>query len=206
MNMKKFAGAFLAATMLFGAAPVFAADQSPVPGEIVKVPVEGTGIDSLPAGDATTEINGETVTLVKKDLDDKVAAEVDTAEKVFDILDKAGYKPAAGTTVVIAGADYSLEGKKVDSSIVVDFATQFAPNSTVYVMHKGENGWEVIEAKVAADGTVTAKLNGLSPVVIAQIKKMSDGSVVVLEKDATGTKTTTPAKADTTKKSPNTGF
>lgn len=73
-------------------------------------------------------------------------------------------------------------------------------------MHKGENGWEVIEAKVAADGTVTAKLNGLSPVVIAQIKKMSDGSVVVLEKDATGTKTTTPAKADTTKKSPNTGF
>lgn len=206
MNMKKLAGAFLAATMLFGAAPVFAADQSPVPGEIVKVPVEGTGIESLPAADATTKVDGETVTLVKKDLDDKVAAEVDTAEKVFDILDKAGYKPAAGTTVVIAGADYSLEGKKVDSSIVVDFATQFAPNSTVYVMHKGENGWEVIEAKVAADGTVTAKLNGLSPVVIAQIKKMSDGSVVVLEKDATGTKTTTPAKADTTKKSPNTGF
>lgn len=206
MNMKKLAGACLAATMLFSAAPVFAADNSSTAGDIVEIPVQGTGIDTLPAPDGTAPIGKDKVTLVKKDLDEKVAAEVDTAEKVFGILEKAGYKPQAGTTVVIAGADYSVEGKEIVGDVVASFATEFAPNSTVYVMHKTKNGWEVLPVKVAADGTVTATLDGLSPVVIAQIKKMSDGSVVVLEKTD---EVNTPVKSTSTKtvkKSPNTGF
>ncbi len=213
MNMKKIAGACLAATMMFGAAPVFAADNSSTAGDVIEYPVEQ-------APNATGTVNGEKVDIVKDTLDEETAKEVDTNEKVLGILADAGYKAPEGATVVVVGADYNaqIDDKEVSLKEKVELAfdmsgTEFKPGEPVYVMHKMANGeWEVIASYVNAKGEVVVEVNGLSPIVIAKV--MSNGEVVAVEyeapaKDSTKAPVKTPAKTtktSTAKKSPNTGF
>lgn len=211
MNMKKFAGAFLAATMLFGAAPVFAeGDPSSKPSDVEKPTLEYPVAD---APDATTDlkVNGKDVEIVKDALDEETLKELDTDKKVLDILADAGYKAPAGATVVVVGAEYDakVEGKDIDLKDKVEIAfkmagTEFKAGEPVYVMHKMANGeWEVIASYVNSKGEVVVELNGLSPVVIAKV--MSNGEVVKVDYTAPAAAATT-TKTNTTKKSPNTGF
>lgn len=213
MNMKKFAGAFLAATMLFGAAPVFAeGDPSSKPSDVEKPTLEYPVPD---APDATTDlkVNGKDVEIVKDALDEETLKELDTDKKVLDILADAGYKAPAGATVVVVGADYDakVDGKDINLKDKVEIAfnmagTEFKAGEPVYVMHKMANGeWEVIASYVNSKGEVVVELNGLSPVVIAKV--MSNGEVVKVDYTApAAAATTTKTNTNTTKKSPNTGF
>lgn len=213
MNMKKLAGAFLAATMLFGAAPVFAeGDPSSKPSDVEKPTLEYPVPD---APDATTDlkVDGKDVDIVKDALDEETLKEVDTDKKVLDILADAGYKAPAGATVVVVGADYDakVEGEDIDLKGKVELAfdmtdTEFKAGEPVYVLHKMANGeWEVIASYVNSKGEVVVELNGLSPVVIAKV--MSNGEVVKVDYTApAAAATTTKTKTNTTKKSPNTGF
>lgn len=206
--MKKLAGAFLAATMLFGAAPVFAADDSSSTPSDIEYPVEK-------APDATTDlkVDGKDVDIVKDALDEETLKEVDTDKKVLDILADAGYKAPAGATVVVVGADYDakVDGEDIDLKGKVELAfdmtgTEFKAGEPVYVLHKMANGeWEVIASYVNSKGEVVVELNGLSPVVIAKV--MSNGEVVKVDYTApAAAATTTKTNTNTTKKSPNTGF
>lgn len=211
MNMKKIAGACLAASMLFSAAPVFAADDSSTGNDVIKYPVEE-------APEATTDatVNGEKVEIVKDALDEETAKEVDTDEKVLGILADAGYKAPEGATVVVVGADYNAElnDKEISLKGKIELAfnmngTEFKPGEPVYVLHKMDNGeWEVIASYVNSKGEVVVKVNGLSPIVIAKV--MSNGEVVAVEYEAPAKDSTkAPVKTtstSTTKKSPNTGF
>lgn len=211
MNMKKIAGACLAATMLFSAAPVFAAeDPSSTGNDVIEYPVE-----KAPEATGTLE-NGEKVDIVKDALDAETAKEVDTDEKVLGILADAGYKAPEGATVVVVGADYNAEinDKEVSLKDKIQLAfdmngTEFTPGTPVYVMHKMDNGeWEVIASYVNEKGEVVVEVNGLSPIIIAKV--MSNGEVVAVEYEAPAKDSTkAPVKTtstSTTKKSPNTGF
>lgn len=85
---------------------------------------------------------------------------------------------------------------------------------TIYVLHQTADGtWEVLEGKAVVEGdgyrrvSVTVTMTGFSPV--AFIKVMSNGEVVVLDKNEVPTQKVEPTDAKTTtvtvKKSPKTG-
>ncbi|TGY65612.1 hypothetical protein [Dubosiella muris] len=210
--MKKLAGACLAATMLFSAAPVFAADNSSTAGDVDKSPTLTYPADKAPSASTDAKVDGKDVEIVKENLDEATLKEVDTNEKVLGILADAGYKAPAGATVVVAGAEYDaqVDGKDVTLKEKVEIAfnmagTEFKAGEPVFVMHKMANGeWEVIASYVNSKGEVVVELNGLSPVVIAKV--MSNGEVVKVDYEAPAAGTTTKTSTKTVKKSPNTGF
>lgn len=225
MKLNKIACAFVAAAMMFTSAPIMAADNSPAPGDVITYPTEA----DVPTAGSDYTVNGVQVEIVKDQLDEAVKEEVDTPEKVIDIIKDAGFNVPANSTVVVTGGEYyaEIDDTEVDVDgkiqMVFDMAgTDFAIGQSVFVLHKMHNGeWEVIQTVVNDKGEVVATFNGLSPVVIAKV--MSDGTVKPTNPSVTpsekpslpnaGTGTAKPAEntaAQTTKKavktSPSTAF
>ncbi|WP_323090069.1 hypothetical protein [Allobaculum sp. JKK-2023] len=188
MKMKKLACALAAAAMMFTSAPVFAADNSPVPGDVtITYPTEA----EVPGASSDYTVDGVKVEIVKSELSEDAAKDVDTPEKVIDLIQNAGFTVPSGSTVVVTGGEYSAEidDSKVDVNghieMVINMAgTEFAIGQSVFVLHQMKNGeWEVIQTVVNSNGDVVATLNGLSPVVIAKV--MTDGTVKPTEPSTT---------------------
>ncbi len=195
MKMKKLACAFAAAAMMFTSAPVFAADNSPVPGDVITYPTEA----NVPTASTTYEHDGQKVEIVKEELNAEDAKDVDTPEKVVDLIEGAGFTLPANSTVVVTGGEYFAEvnDQEVDVNgqipMIFDLAGKdYAAGQSVFVLHKMHNGeWEVIQATVDANYQVAVSLNGLSPVVIAKV--MTDGTVKPVEPSTTPDKPVTPS-------------
>lgn len=67
--------------------------------------------------------------------------------------------------------DVKYIGIKAFKTISVTFRPAgVTGNDTVFVLHKGVNGWEVVPSTVAWDGTVTATFTDLSPVAIVTLR------------------------------------
>ena len=200
MKMKKFACALAAAAMMFTSAPVFAADNSPVPGDVtITYPTEA----EVPSASSDYTVDGVKVEIVKEELSEDAAKDVDTPEKVIDLIQNAGFTVPSGSTVVVTGGEYSAEidDSKVDVNgniqMVINMAgTEFAIGQSVFVLHQMKNGeWEVIQTVVNSNGDVVATLNGLSPVVIAKV--MTDGTVKPTEPSTTPDTPSTDTKKPT---------
>lgn len=216
MKMKKLACAFAAAAMMFTSAPVFAADNSPVPGDVtITYPTTA----DVPTATTDYTVDGVKVEIVKEEMKAEDAKDVDTPEKVVDIIKDAGYTLPANATVVVTGGEYFAEinDNEVDVNGKIQMAfdlagKNFAAGESVFVLHKMHNGeWEVIQTTVNANFEVVVSLNGLSPVVIAKV--MTNGSVKPVEpsttpstdaKAPTNTSTTTTTKTEAVKTSPST--
>ena len=198
MKMKKLACAFVAAAMMFTSAPVFAADNSPVPGDVITYPTEA----EVPTASTTYEHDGQKVEIVKEELNAEDAKDVDTPEKVVDLIEGAGFTLPANSTVVVTGGEYFAEvnDEEIDVNgqipMIFDLAGKdYAAGQSVFVLHKMKNGeWEVIQATVDANYQVSVALNGLSPVVIAKV--MTDGTVKPVEPSTTPDKPVTPSTTD----------
>ncbi|MBF0579886.1 hypothetical protein IM774_08870 [Erysipelotrichaceae bacterium RD49] len=198
MKMKKLACAFAAAAMMFTSAPVFAADNSPVPGDVITYPTQA----EVPTATTDYTVNGQKVEIVKTEMDANDAKDVDTPEKVVDLIEGAGFTLPANATVVVTGGEYFAEvnDQEVDVNgqipMIFDLAGKdYAAGQSVFVLHKMKNGeWEVIQATVDANYQVSVALNGLSPVVIAKV--MTDGTVKPVEPSVTPDKPVTPSTTD----------
>lgn len=67
--------------------------------------------------------------------------------------------------------DVKYIGIKAFKTISVTFRPAgVTGNDTVFVLHKGVNGWEVVPSTVEWDGTVTATFTDLSPVAIVTLR------------------------------------
>lgn len=208
MKMKKLACAFAATAMMLTSIPIYAADDSPVPGDVRRTSPTETDV---PTASSDYTVDGVKVEIIKEELDKDAVKDVDTPEKVIDLIKNAGYTVPNGSTVVVTGGDYFAEinDKKVDINDQIQMAfnmadTDFAIGQSVFVLHQMKNGeWEVIQTVVNNNGDVIATLNGLSAVVIAKV--MTDGTVKPAQSSTTtpgkttNTATTTTASTTTTK-------
>lgn len=122
---------------------------------------------------------------ISKEVED-VLMDIDAVNEIFR---EAGYKGKADrdvTVYYIAAGDLTLEGAEVPAggvdipfTISKDEAKQ---GDTIYVMHQKNDGtWEILEGVVGGNNEITIHFNSLSPV--AFVKMMSDGSVIVLDKE-----------------------
>lgn len=204
MKLIKFGSAALAATMAFSAAPVFAADNSPIQGDVNKRP----GVTEATVDGIKIEVTDSAIT------DEKVLEVVNDEQKVKDILKENGYKVPTGATVVVLGeGDYSYEvnGKPEELKKAVEMSFDAAnlaakDGDQVFVLHLKHDGkWEVISA-VVEKGIIKVTLDGLSPVAFYKVVDEKTGKVVEITKEeaAKAGVNTTTAKVE--KKSPNTGI
>lgn len=207
--------------------------------------IMGATVEEKDGNKLTVSTYGE----LKKDVIDTLQDE----EKVKDILTDAGYIVKDDQNVVVIGVgdiqlhdletyeDIEVPEGGVDLTLNIGWGGDdwigaeelegIKDGDTLYILHQKADGtWEVLEGTAVIENQngfkaykVAAHFDSLSPVAV--IKIMSDGEVVVLDKDNTvkGTITTTPAqnskgdsvkskgdsvkvvKTTTVKKSPKTG-
>ncbi len=191
------------------------------PAQTTPIYAYGTGKDA----------NGVTVNLQLNAVSEDVQKVLEDETAVKNILTDAGYNvPENSSVVLLAMGDYKMTNPYQDISagaemtfnlgyVYGEYGSANSDNlkdlnngDTIYLLHQKADGtWEVIEGTVAIDQygnyMVNATMTGFSP--IGFIKVMSNGQVVVMDKNEnvvkqvnsnTGTTTTVTAK-----KSPKTG-
>lgn len=191
------------------------------PAQTIPIYAYGTGKDA----------NGVTVNLQLNAVSEDVQKVLEDETAVKNILTDAGYNvPENSSVVLLAMGDYKMTNPYQDISagaemtfnlgyVYGEYGSANSDNlkdlnngDTIYLLHQKADGtWEVIEGTVAIDQygnyMVNATMTGFSP--IGFIKVMSNGQVVVMDKNEnvvkqvnsnTGTTTTVTAK-----KSPKTG-
>lgn len=177
MSKKKFFSAILAASMFLGAAPIMAADGSSTPSDVT------TPASTVPAG--TASVDGQEASIQASALSTDVADQVNTPEKLSAVLAAAGFDVPADFAFYTAGGNYYalVDGAEtpVDGLVDVTFKlnpAQFEPGTEVYVMqYTGPytravaGNWSIEKYTVGPDGTIVAKLDGLTPVVFAKAYK-----------------------------------
>lgn len=95
----------------------------------------------------------------------------DLTALVPGLADKLPAGVGASDLVVRDMFDVRYVGTEEYTSISVTLKpTGVTGNDTVFVLHKGVNGWEVVPSTVAWDGTVTATFTDLSPVAIVTLR------------------------------------
>ena len=191
------------------------------PAQTTPIYAYGTGKDA----------NGVTVNLQLNAVSEDVQKVLEDETAVKNILTDAGYNvPENSSVVLLAMGDYKMTNPYQDISagaemtfnlgyVYGEYGSANSDNlkdlnngDTIYLLHQKADGtWEVIEGTVAIDQygnyMVNATMTGFSP--IGFIKVMSNGQVVVMDKNEnvvkqvnsnTGTTTTVTAKT-----SPKTG-
>ncbi len=191
------------------------------PAQTTPIYAYGTGKDA----------NGVTVNLQLNAVSEDVQKVLEDETAVKNILTDAGYNvPENSSVVLLAMGDYKMTNPYQDISagaemtfnlgyVYGEYGSANSDNlkdlnngDTIYLLHQKADGtWEAIEGTVAIDQygnyMVNATMTGFSP--IGFIKVMSNGQVVVMDKNEnvvkqvnsnTGTTTTVTAK-----KSPKTG-
>lgn len=225
MNKKiKKAAAIVAAAVLClsMSMSVFAAESPSDPD--INTPVEdqpqtepywawGTGKDA----------NGNTVTVNSTQVSAEVEKVLKDEAAVKDMLTDAGYAVPENSSVVLLGmGDFKLADPTQDVSAGVDMTFMLGAEYTsnadnlkdlndgdiVYLLHQKADGtWEVIEGSVYVTAfgeyMVKATMTGFSP--IGFIKVMSNGDVVVLDKNENVVSSANTSTGTTVKTSPKTG-
>ena len=133
--------------------------------------------------------NGNHYDINIKELSKEVEDVLMDIDAVNEIFQEAGYVGKEGqdvTVYYIAAGDLSLEGAEVpEGGVDIPFTIskdEAKAGDTIYVMHQKHDGtWEILEGVVGANNEVTVHFDSLSPV--AFVKMMSDGSVIVLDKE-----------------------
>lgn len=199
--------------------------------------------ESLPQfwGGMGTDKDGNKVTVMPtyEELSKEVEEVLKDEDKMKEVLSNAGYEVDDKQNVVVLGAmDIELKGQDmpeggIDVSLTLDQENPqlegLKDGDTLYVLHQKHDGtWEVLEGKLVITtesyeyegeiyefsyATVDVHFDSLSPVAI--VKVMSDGKVVVLDKDEKKVGTietskengegTATVKTAVAKKSPKTG-
>ena len=211
MKRKILSLALIAALVFTLSVSAFAADvASGGSGDVVDKEIEAIVSSKTEASEGTVDKAVDKVTEIVEEFLDKdfYTKNTEAAEKVDELIAKAA--EAAGKTVEKAtvGLVDAFEFAPSDEmrakvangeAVEVTFTgvKDIKATDTVVVMHQKADGtWEVLDAYVAADGTVVAKFTGFSPVTI---------SVLAVEYGNATTPTTpsTPS-TDTTVRSPQT--
>lgn len=122
---------------------------------------------------------------ISKDVED-VLMDIDAVNEIFREAGYAGKEDQDVTVYYIAAGDITLEGAEVpEGGVDIPFTIskeEAKPGDTIYVMHQKSDGtWEILEGVVGANNEMTVHFDSLSPV--AFVKMMSDGSVIVLDKE-----------------------
>lgn len=133
--------------------------------------------------------NGNHYDINIKELSKEVEDVLMDIDAVNEIFQEAGYVGKEGqdvTVYYIAAGDLSLEGAEVpEGGVDIPFTIskdEAKAGDTIYVMHQKHDGtWEILEGVIGANNEVTVHFDSLSPV--AFVKMMSDGSVIVLDKE-----------------------
>lgn len=171
--------------------------------------------------------DGKMLTVNSYKISQEVEEVLKDEEAVKNILKDAGYEVTDDHQVVVLGAgDYEVVG---DASGAIDMTFDIGMSidsnwddlkdlkngDRIYVLHQTAEGtWEVLEGEAVVDDmgyvtvvSVDVTMTGFSP--IAFIKVMSNGEVVILDKNEVPTQKVEPTDAKTTtvtvKKSPKTG-
>ena len=172
-----------------------------------------------------TDADGNKITVRNQGLTTDVEAILKDQNQMKDILTDAGYVVPDDASVVVLGAgDYTTDQEIVgeaDMNFVLGYGSDedlqgIKNGDTIYVLHQKHDGtWEVIEGKAVVrtfgygdtQVSVDVTMTGFSPV--AFIKVMSNGELVVLDKNevpkASVNTTTAKTTTVTVKTSPKTG-
>ena len=130
----------------------------------------------------TTKVEGVTVTAGNQSKDVQAAhQEIVAAGSVSAFVKNAKLSVQNAEKLAVAAMFDVTVDSTVDTTKPVTLTFKVdgvKAGSTVVVLHKGANGWEVLKSSVNADGTVSATFaNGFSPVVILTGAAASNGTV-----------------------------
>lgn len=212
MNLVKFTSAALAMTMAFSFSPVFAADESSNPEDILIAPT------------AVNDPNDQYYVYGLGIKEDEVVKVIKNEGEVKKIIEEAGFNVPNGAEIILLGAnDYYVIDKSTgmteDINTLFNLSVDILPfndyydtkdGDTLYVLHlKHDGSWEVVEG-VVKDSILTVTLDGLSPVAFYKI--MKDGKVIKLTKEEAEQEAAHPGSVvsvkpmNTVRRSPNTGI